>query len=167
MSDTGIAADLAAAWERTAEQWVPRAMTDRPDLGSGDRLYEYMRDAGLYVPRSYVRDAWRAEQEARAVSGPMNRQPESMYVPRDWHQETSFKYKQAFIYNVEIAGVLRDTGEHGSRMVTIEGPQNLTPGEILDRASAFATSYEFVQENGYPNLTITDALFQPGALWRD
>lgn len=167
MTDTGIGADRSAAWERTAEQWVPAAMTARPDLKSGDRLYEYMRDAGLYVPRSYVRDAWRAEQAARLVSGPMNRQPESMFVPKDWHKETSFKYQEAFIYNVEIKGILRDTGEESIRYVTIEGPERMTPGEIFDRASGFANSYEFVMENGFPELTIVDALFQPGALWQD
>ena len=167
MSDTGISEDRSLAWTRTAEQWAPRAMTERPDLGAADRLYEYMRDAGLYVPRSYVRDAWAAETAAREISEPMNRQPESMYVPREWHKETSFAYKEAFIYNVEITGVLRETGEIGTRMVTIEGESNLTPEEIYDRAGGFASSYEFKMENGFPAFEIKDALFAPGALWQD
>lgn len=153
------------AWEKMAEQWVPTAITERPDITSADALYAYMRESGAYVPRSFVREQWGTIKTEQGYAPIINRLEDDQIIPRNWYKDTSFEYQESYVWKIEVTGHIAETGEPSKRIVTIESAENLTIGEVLDNAFDWINLYGFEMLEETPQTEIVEFIHVPGTPW--
>lgn len=165
MTDISSVSPTGAAWTKYAEQYVPKFATEHPDITSADALYSYMRETGNYIPREYVRNQWREEKRVGEYSSILQRLGDNEVVDRDWFRETSFEYREKYIWKVEIEGRLAETGERVTRTVTVESEDNLSVGEIYDQAADYAERYLYDFFTEVPSFSLTSALHKGAEGW--
>ena len=149
---------LGEEWRARAEAWLPGVIAREPEITSADKAYYYMREHGLYVPRSYVREVWRELVRAETYRPLFDRLPEGEYIPERFYRETSFRTKAKYTHVVKIEGYNRNTGEPITRYAAVISDDRLTVGEILDDAFDYANEYQFSLAPGTIHVGIEAAI---------
>lgn len=152
-------------WAKYAEQWVPAWKDEHPDITSADAMYATMRESGFYIPRSYVRDAWRQEKAADVYLPIINQLSPNEVISRDWFKETKWNYSENYAYKIQVTGVSQESGESSSRMITLLSDENLTIDEIQSYAMSMGNLYGFDVIFEDYDIEITDTLHKTGTPW--
>jgi len=152
-------------WTSLAEFVVPQFMTEHPEITAADSLYSYMREEGYYVPRNFVRDAWREEKQVEGYRGLYNRLSEESLIPRQWHQESDYEWERNTAYVVRIRGVDVSGEEELDRYVTLTADRQLSIEEIETEAGSHAALYGYEVIQGFPSISIERAIHKRGSQW--
>jgi len=153
----------ALMWQ-IAEQWLEAAVREA-GITSADKFYAWLRDNGLYVTRSIVRDVWKEYKYAFPYLEVIQRLDPAHLIPRSWYRETESEYINRYAYKYEITFYNPEEGTSETRTMLVRSDTPLTRKDAEWAAWELASEYGDMWQLEVAKIDFVSAFHRRGASW--